>query len=138
MTEARYYADIVEQKVVMNVEEANKLRREGWEYLKIPEVDIRTEFERAPLQRIVVWIMGLPKSATTGKPVKAEPVAPVKEAKAPSPPPSVAEGEAKAMRGKDRPCNNCGQMIYLERVVLEDGAVKWLPKNLDGTLHSCR
>ena len=108
----RYYRAVKEVREVFSADEVNALLREGWEILKVSEVQ-RDEVAKLAEGReavarvtLMVYLMGR----------------------------DGQQGSAGARKPSDlRPCSRCGKPIKFEK----NDKGKWRPTNEDGTFHGC-
>jgi hypothetical protein len=112
LSSERYYHAVGEVKEVFAASEATDLLKQGWELLKITEVQ-RDEVakltggaEAVARVTLLVYLMGKEKQGIVGGSTKP---------------------------GDLRPCNRCGKPIRFERN--KDG--KWGPVDEGGTPHRC-
>jgi hypothetical protein len=112
MSSERYYRTVNEVKEVFSASEANELLKQGWELLKITEVQrdevakLNAGAEAVARVTLLVYLMGKGKQGSVQGPSKP---------------------------GDLRPCNRCGKPIRFERN--KDG--KWGPVDEGGTPHRC-
>ena len=108
----RYYRTVQEVKEVFSAEEVNSLLKEGWELLKITEIQrdevakLAAGAEAVARITLLVYLVGRNKQESS--PVPQRP-------------------------GDSRPCNRCGKTIRFEK----NDKGKWSPTNEDGTPHRC-
>ena len=108
----RYYRTVHEVKEVFSADEVNSLLKEGWELLKITEIQ-RDEVAKLAagaeaVARITLLVYLVGRSKQESGPVPQRP-------------------------GDPRPCNRCGKPIRFEK----NDKGKWSPTNEDGTSHRC-
>jgi hypothetical protein len=112
MSAERYYRTVNEVKEVFSASEANELLKQGWELLKITEVQrdevakLTAGVEAVARVTLLVYLMGKEKQGSVQGPSKP---------------------------GDLRPCNRCGKPIRFEKN--KDG--KWGPVDEGGTPHRC-
>jgi hypothetical protein len=108
----RYYKTVQEVKEVFSADDVNGLLKEGWELLKITEIQrdevakLAAGAEAVARITLLVYLVGRNKQESS----------------------PVPQGP-----GDLRPCNRCGKTIRFEK----NDKGRWSPTNEDGTLHRC-
>lgn len=108
----RYYRTVKEVREVFSPDEVNGLLKEGWEILKVSEVQ-RDEVAKLAEGReavarvtLMVYLMGKDGQQSAAGPQKPTDL---------------------------RPCNRCGKPIKFEK----NDSGKWVPVSEDGSPHRC-
>jgi hypothetical protein len=108
----RYYTTVKEVKEVFSAAEVNGLLKDGWELLKVSEIQrdevakLAAGAEAVARITLLVYLVGRNKQESVA--VRQRP-------------------------GDTRPCNRCGGIIRFEK----NDKGKWGPTNEDGTPHRC-